>query len=215
MVTSTYRNAKGVAMKLKAMAQQDPAFRALGRKGLRAVSIDAQVWRDLAEAPVQLAREIDRILTAEGIAWSIPVSTELALTRTQGPVPSFGSVTAERLDSECVVYVLRFHGPLESLFASGQIPEGSIVAKLGRSNDPMRRVSELSAGFPPGARLGWTIIATVEFPTGNAAHTAEQALLVSSELKGWTLGGEFVVAPEQTLLADLQALADSRDATPK
>lgn len=211
-VGETYRNAEGVAMKLKAMAQQDPDFRATGRKGLRAVRIDATVWRQLAGDPEGLAADVRRIASALA-----PVATDrqpveslaLRTARSRGPAPSFGTFVAERFDSECVVYILRFEGPIPALFPPGRAPDGWIVAKLGRTNDVDRRIVELSAGFPPGANLGWRVLETITLSTAGAAQTAEQSLLTVAEDQGWTLGGEFVVAPEAALLAELRALAGS------
>lgn len=206
----TYRNAEGVAMKLKAMAQQDPDFRATGRKGLRAVRIDATIWQQFAEDPEALAAEVQRIASALAPvrADHQPLeSLPLPTTRSRGPAPSFGRFVAERFDSECVVYILRFEGPIPALFPPGRAPDGWIVAKLGRTNDVARRIVELSAGFPPGANLGWRVLETITLPTAVAAQGAEQSLLTTAENKGWTLGGEFVVAPEAALLAELRALA--------
>jgi hypothetical protein len=208
----TYRNAEGVAMKLKAMAQQDPDFRATGRKGLRAVRIDATVWRQFADDPKALAAEVRRIASALA-----PVATNhqplegLALRagRSRGPAPSFGTFVAERFDSECVVYILRFVGPIPALFPPGRALGGWIVAKLGRTNDVGRRIVELSAGFPPGAKLGWRLLETIMLPTAGAAQIVEQSLLAVAEDKGWTLGGEFVIAPEAALVAELRAAISS------
>lgn len=211
-VGETYRNAEGVAMKLKAMAQQDPDFRATGRKGLRAVRLDAPIWRQFAGDPGALAAEVQRIASTLAPVPTIPQPLDSLATgseRSRGPVPSFGTFVAERFDSECVVYVLRFEGPILALFSPRRVPDGWIVAKLGRTNDVARRLLELSAGFPPGADLGWTVLETITLPEAGAAQAAEQSLLTTAEDKGWTLGGEFVVAPEAALLEALWALASS------
>lgn len=216
LVGVTYRNAEGVAMKLKAMAQQDPDFRATGRKGLRAVRIDATVWRQLAGGPTGLAAEVRRVVSGLAPASTDPPSSQsraLRAARSRGPTPSFGAFVAERFDSECVVYVLRFEGPIAALFPPGRVPQDWIVAKLGRTNDVGRRIVELGAGFPPGAELGWSVLETITLATAGAAQRVEQALLTLAEDRGWTLGGEFVVAPEAALLAELRAIAPSRAET--
>lgn len=211
-VSATYRNSEGVAMKLKAMAQQDPDFRATGCKGLRAVRIDETIWRQFAGDPEALAAEVRRITSALApVATDCrpPESAALRTARSRGPAPSFGMFVAERFDTECVVYILRFEGPILALFPPGRAPEGWIVAKLGRTNDVGRRIAELSAGFPPGANLGWRVLETITLPTAGSAQMAEQSLLTVAEGKGWTLGGEFVVAPEAALLSELWDVAGS------
>lgn len=208
-VAETYRNAQGVAMKLKAMAQQDPSFRATKVKGLRAVGRDKPVWDAFAQEPDLLKKEVARIV-ARVIHAEVPSTTDRLvqqLGRTIGPPPSFGAFSTERQDSGCVIYLLRFDAPIAALFSASRVPYGWIVAKIGRTNDLARRVSELSAGLPPHAQIAWTVLDTVTYPTAGQAHDAEQALLSIAERKGWTLGGEFVVAPEPDLLAELKALA--------
>jgi hypothetical protein len=196
-------------MKLKAMAQQDPDFRATGRKGLRAVGTDATVWREFARDSAALTAEVSRILFEH-----VPVldrqpepGTADRTSRSRGPAPSFGTFVAERFDSECVVYILRFEGPIPALFPPERVPQGWIVAKLGRTNNVRRRIVELSAGFPPGAKLGWKVLETITLTTASAAEMVEQSLLTLAEDRGWTLGGEFVVAPEAALLAHMREAA--------
>lgn len=192
---TTYRNPEGVAMKLKAMAQQDPEWVKRGLKGLRPVAIDALVWCELASDPDALAARKARIMADPqklGVA-AFPRSSH-------GPVPSFGPVSGERMDGETILYLLRLEGPVQALFAPRRVDPPRVVAKIGRTNEIARRVAQLSAGFPPTSNLSWTVIDTVVFESAVEAHRAERSLLDTADAQQWSIGGEFVIAPEARLV---------------
>lgn len=196
---ATFRNPQGVAMKLKAMAQQDPEWRRLGLKGLRPVRIDAVVWRDLAHDPVALAARRARII---GTTVEITPTVKLSVSprSSHGPAPRFGWVGGDRQDGDALLYALKLEGPVGLLFEPGRMDRSMIVAKVGRTNDVRRRIVELSCGFPPTSLLGWRVMTTVTFAGAVEAHAAERRLLDEIDARRWSLGGEFLIAPEIELL---------------
>lgn len=194
VAAETYRNPSGVAMKLKAMAQQDPNWVALGRAGLTAVAMDAKVWSRFANDPTGLAAHMATLIDGGYVE-------ETGTRRSShGPAPSFGTVSGERVDGETVLYLLRLEGPVQALFATRTVRPPLIVAKVGRTREIARRVAELSVGFPPTSGLSWTVLETVTFETALSAHHAERSLLDLADASGWAIGGEFVIAPQAELV---------------
>lgn len=197
----TYRNPEGVAMKLKAMAQQDPGWRKLGLKGLRPVAIDALVWSELSGDPQSLAARKASIIGKVVVDTVQPRPEGADGPRSsRGPAPSVGTISGERSDGEAVLYLLRLEGPVQALFAPRRVDPPLIVAKVGRSNDVNRRVAQLSAGFPPTSSLSWTLIDTVPFDSATKAHAAERLFLDAADASRWSIGGEFMIAPQPELL---------------
>ena len=198
-IAETYRNPQGVSMKLKAMAQQDPAYRKTGARGLRSVAIDARVWADLAGDPAGIEARVRSILS-EPEANSQPTPESRS---SHGPGPAFGRFEADRADGETWLYLLKLEGPLEAIFDRPR-PDGAIVAKIGRANDVTRRCAELGAGFPPGLRVSWRLLTSRVFATAVDAHRAERRLLDEADARAWALGGEFVLAPQDALIAAVE-----------
>jgi len=198
----TYRNPVGVAMKLRNLGQQDPEFLKSGRAGLRnAGRLNGEVWSRYADHPDDLAMEVVRILRG------IPGYDEPGPRSSRGPAPSFGGFTGHREDSETIVYLLRWNAPIEALFPHRSVPGDHVVAKIGRSSNTRRRIIELSAGYPPTSALSWSLIAEFPHPGAEAAHVAERALLDHADQQGWSIGGEFVIAPLAALMSAAKALA--------
>lgn len=206
----TFRNPEGVSMRLKAMAQQDPEWRKLGLKGLRPVRIDEIVWTDLAGDPDTLA------MRKAAIARAVAPAPQPSITRvpiasgeggatpspksSHGPAPSFGWIGGERQDGDALLYLLQLEGPAAALFEEGRLRPPMIVAKIGRTNDVQRRMSQLSAGFPPASALRWSVVKTVLFASAMDAHKVERLVLDEIDGRGWSLGGEFLMAPKEELL---------------
>lgn len=113
----------------------------------------------------------------------------------RGPPPLAGLRTTVRSDAETHVYLMSLEGPVSAAFP-GLYP-GQKVVKVGMSNDPDRRLEDLSCGFPPGCALGWKLIATRSFPSGSDAFTAEGALLDHLRLTENWIGGEFAVVTQE------------------
>lgn len=94
-----------------------------------------------------------------------------------GVVPSFGTRQSEYVDGLCSLYMAVFKGDVTSLLGKGKsLDDGQILVKVGMSNEPERRCSELNSGFPPSARGRWEMDWQSEFPDGQSAFNAESAL---------------------------------------
>lgn len=117
----------------------------------------------------------------------------------RGPPPAPGERTSLHQDGPTSVYLLVLDGPISAIFPD--LTTGSIVVKVGMSNDPARRVEDLSCGFPPGCDLRWRLTAERSFPTGAEAFAVETRLLERLRLSGQAIGGEFAVLTEGQLPA--------------
>lgn len=200
------RNSTGISMKLKNLAQEDPAFQRSGRKGLRAGvhGFNGEVWSAYADDTAALAREVERIKGEQICA------DEPAIAPARGPVPSFGAVRHERRETGAKLYLAVLAGNPRAFTPSNLDPAASIL-KVGRSNDLTRRCAELNSGFPPQSQAWWEMSFSFGFSQSIKAHEAEQELLSECHRQGWTLGGEFVAAPLAQLLRLARSIAYARD----
>ncbi|MBB4087450.1 GIY-YIG nuclease family protein [Sphingomonas carotinifaciens] len=198
----TFRNPVGIAMKLRNLAQQDPAFQQSGRAGLgHGNRLNAEIWRLLANDPVALAAEVKRV--RHDIATQIEGPG--GRTPSRGPVPTFGSFGVARSDGETQVYVLTLNGFRSWLASRHDVPHGFDILKVGISNDVERRLGELNAGLPAVLDLRWRKYWSIVLPVASDAYMIEQAVLSSVEERGWSGGGEFVIAPAEQLVAQILA----------
>jgi hypothetical protein len=199
-----FRNPTGISMKLRNMAQSDPAFIATGRAGLsNGNSINAEVWAELADDPVALAAEISRI---RGAAANLRSNGP---EPTKGPIPTFGRSEVERRDRKTFLYVLALNGAQPTLLPALAIEPGLAAMKVGRSQELRRRRDELNFGFPPGSTARWDVEFSFAFSGGRLAHDAEQRLLAEASARRWTIGGEFAVARPLDMLLLARSVAYS------
>lgn len=106
---------------------------------------------------------------------------------------SFGERTAIYEDGPTYLYLARFEGDGLALMGlpRSQFDKKALV-KIGVSNDKVRRLSELNAGFPPASVGKWTMGLVSELFEGRqAAEAAEQAFKDKAEKQLQSLGGEF------------------------
>lgn len=131
-----------------------------------------------------------------------------ALSR--GPKPWFGASETVRTDGETKLYLMKLVGCVDSMFPKLR-PNASqkVIIKVGRSNDPRRRVSELNIGFPPSADLKWELAQVQNFKTADEAHVAEQKLLTELDARSLSLGAEFAVIPTREISTLLTPYAGS------
>jgi hypothetical protein len=114
-----------------------------------------------------------------------------------GPRPSVGQTVVTKQDGLTSVYLLVLDGPVASVFPD--LSSGQSVVKVGMSNDPNRRVLDLSCGFPPGCALKWVIHGTREYPSGDDAYHAEYRVLEQLRTDGRGIGGEFAIVQTNDL----------------
>jgi hypothetical protein len=209
--TATFRNPNGVSMKVGNLSRLDDDD---GRKGLpHGSAMEVRVWAEFMPDVAKLRAAADAIRASIGGPAATPepppsspsqVESGGETVVSRGPRPSFGEIVQIREDGENSVYLMRLYGAVATLFPKRAM-NNLAVLKIGRSNDVRRRAAELNCGFPPGLDLAWRPWQAQTFPTANAAHDVEQALLRTLEARGLTIGGEFAIVPErdvEILLAD-------------
>jgi len=161
-------------------------------------------WRGKDRAPFTYAG----LGVAEIVEDVSPVEVSWLLTDTQppksptssfplwkrGPPPSVGERTIYKQDGPTSVYLMVLEGACVDTFP--RLPAGHKVAKIGMSNDPGRRLTELNSGIPPGCVLKWISVGSRGYPSGPLAFEAEGALLEQFRLKGQWLGNEFISLSE-------------------
>jgi hypothetical protein len=108
----------------------------------------------------------------------------------RGPPPSAGATTLHKQDGPTSVYVMVLEGASRATFPS--LPEGTQLAKIGMSNDPVRRELDLNVGFPLGCVLRWKVLRAREYATAALAYTAEGELLERFRTAGKWAGNEFI-----------------------
>jgi hypothetical protein len=145
-------------------------------------------WRFLEDVEVKTA-------AADGPMWR------------RGPPPVAGTRVIEYADGPTSVYLLQLEGPIAAAFPD-LLPDRTIV-KIGMSNEPARRLGDLSCGFPPGCALRWRLAAHRQLPDGDAAFALETSILEDLRLSGDWIGGEFASVSVDTL-RNLHALLEDR-----
>lgn len=164
-------------------------------------------WRGRSRAPFAYAGlaiaeavqdtspgEVTWLLGADPLM--LPQIIEIPLWR-RGPPPWAGEHALHKQDGPTSVYLMALDGASCAVFPG--IPNKSVVAKVGMSNDPLRRLIELNHGFPPGCVLKWQLVRTRQYLTGREAYLAEGELLERFRTRGRWIGNEFVWADQEDL----------------
>lgn len=121
----------------------------------------------------------------------------------RGPPPAPGTRAFEIHQGETTLYLMQLQGPCRAFFPD--LADSEILIKVGISNDPTRRVSELNDGFPPGAAITWTVMCQRRFETSSEAFVAETACLEALRVGRYWIGGEFAridIASLRRLIAE-------------
>ncbi|MGO4449086.1 hypothetical protein AB4Y96_09175 [Phyllobacterium sp. TAF24] len=114
----------------------------------------------------------------------------------KGIPPSFGLRLIDAEDGGNSIYLMRFSGAAEVLLGSRPAYSGKTIFKVGRSNDPKRRLSEINGGFPVPSLVKWELLNTHLYPDGQTAHDSETNLKASFDQSFLSLGGEFFLGGE-------------------
>lgn len=109
----------------------------------------------------------------------------------RGPPPSPGERTVEIPDGETMLYLMQLEGDCHSILPT--LTDEHIIIKVGISNSPSRRVTELNQGFPPGSKIGWRLLRHRRFESGMGAFLVESECLEQLRNAGQWIGGEFAV----------------------
>ncbi|GAA6208434.1 hypothetical protein NBRC116601_17270 [Cognatishimia sp. WU-CL00825] len=116
---------------------------------------------------------------------------EHVLIPSKGIPPSFGERTSTIVDGENHVYLMRFSGGASFLFGRTGYNDGQALVKVGRSNDPTRRLAEINNGFPQRSVERWALENFQKFPNGETAHRVETNIKSAFDAEFTSEGGEF------------------------
>jgi hypothetical protein len=119
------------------------------------------------------------------------------LKPSRGIAPAFGSRTSIYEDGENILYLMRLEGGAEALLGKTGYHVGQTLVKVGRSNNPARRLEEINGGFPETAVIRWKLVAYQPFPDADAAHRNETELKELFNARFTSQGREFFTAPKK------------------
>lgn len=155
-----------------------------------------EIWLRYRADPEGCSRAAAVIMRREE-GLDAPTSHGEGQPRSHGPLPSFGSYSLVRSDSETQVYLMELMA--DARWASVAHTDRGPIFKLGRTNDTGRRRLELNQGFPPNLGLEWQLIQAFECPDARTAHSLEQNILDQCEAAGHCLGREFLSIDRATI----------------
>lgn len=98
------------------------------------------------------------------------------LKPSRGVPPSIGPRISNYEDGENCLYLMLLDGGSETLLGRFGPHLGKALVKVGRSNDPKRRLKELNEGFPKGSICRWRLVQSQRFPDVDTAHRHETDL---------------------------------------
>ena len=118
-----------------------------------------------------------------------------------GPVSQSPFVSRES-EGPKHLYVLKLHGPLDSIF--DEPLEGQSVVKVGFSRSPMTRCEHFNKALPT-CLLRWQILHSTHdegddpLPDSTAARCGEDVMKLILDQEGKSLGGEFFLATAEQI----------------
>lgn len=106
---------------------------------------------------------------------------------------SSGERTSNYTDGETWLYLSQFEGDGAALLGRAQSrTDKAVLMKIGVTNEPKRRRTELNVGFPPAAIGKWGApLLSEPYPDRASAEAAEQRFKDLAEKEMESLGGEF------------------------
>ena len=113
------------------------------------------------------------------------------LKPSKGIPPSFGDRTSKHEDGENHLYLMKLSANAELLLGKTGPHVGQALVKIGRSNDPARRLKEVNGGFPERAVCRWELAYSQPFENGETAHNHESELKERLAEEFTSQAGEF------------------------
>lgn len=129
----------------------------------------------------------------EGEAQPKEIAIGKIFSPSAGIPPTFGGRTSNYQDGEHYLYLLVFEGNLSAFLGKRHtVTNRHALVKVGYSNDPNSRCTQINCGFPPDIDSRWKIsLKSKAFANGNAAKSAEDELKRHFDTHFKSLGGEF------------------------
>lgn len=131
------------------------------------------------------------------------------LSPSKGIPPVFGERSSKLIDGNNHLYMMLFAGGADFLLGRSGDHVGQALVKVGRSNDPVRRLSEINAGFPERSVSKWTLANSQKFPDGQTAHALEDRLKAQFDKSFRSQGGEFFTGDFKAMEWAFQSLCIS------
>ncbi|MFZ4110556.1 MAG: GIY-YIG nuclease family protein [Polymorphobacter sp.] len=121
------------------------------------------------------------------------------LKPSSGIPPNFGTRTSEYLDGENTLYLMMLSAPARILMGNSIPSPTDVLVKVGRSNNPVRRLNEINAGFPKPSVVQWKLVQTQTFQDGEIAHNHECELKDDFARFFTSQDGEFFTGDEKKI----------------
>ena len=167
----------------------------------RAILLDQDERRRALSHPVQQTNVFGEPTVTIDELSSGPMGQVLKPSR--GIPPSFGDRSSTHEDGENFLYLMLLTADAKTLLGDAFRP-GYALAKIGRSNDPARRLGEINAGYPESAIVKWELKQKQAFADGATAHNHEDNLKAIFDTTFSSLGGEFFTGGREELLSAFQ-----------
>jgi hypothetical protein len=129
---------------------------------------------------------------------------ERLLKPSRGIPPSFGGRAANYDDGENQLYLMVLSADAEALMGKQGAHAGHALVKVGRSNDPKRRLKEINSGFPEAAEVKWQLVHQQSFDDGETAHRFEDELKANFHKFFQSQSGEFFTGDRKAIVAQFQ-----------
>lgn len=132
------------------------------------------------------------------------------LKPSKGIPPSYGNRTSTHEDGENQLYLMKFSANAEVLLGKSGPHVGGALVKIGRSNDPARRLKEVNSGFPERAVLRWELTFNQSFEDGRTAHQYENELKKRFAQDFTSQAGEFYTGEWKAIERAFQSFCFSK-----
>lgn len=127
------------------------------------------------------------------------------LRPTRGVPPKSGERTSNYEDGENHLYLMLLTSKARALLGARHRFADHALVKVGRSNDPKRRLKEINSGFPESAAFRWSLSRFQKFETAELAHELEQKLIRELEGRFESQGGEFFAGVEANMIREFDS----------
>lgn len=127
------------------------------------------------------------------------------LRPSRGVPPKSGERTSNYEDGENQLYLMLLTAKARALLGAQHRFAEYALAKVGRSNDPKRRLKEINSGFPESAEFCWSLNRMQKFETAELAHELEQKLIAEFDDRFHSQGGEFFAGVEDKLVREFDS----------
>lgn len=138
------------------------------------------------------------------------IAMEESLKPSPSIQPTYGERTSNYEDGATYVYLMLFPGGPEVLLGKSRDHVGQALVKVGRSDDPERRLGEVNFGFPKPQAQGWELNKRHRFLDGDTATDIEKIIKKEFDKEFTSQGGEFFTGDLDAMQSHFDDLCKSR-----